>query len=74
MVKTFAIGEIFTDRELKKAKRLWLQSRNQIGVFHNRCVAEIVTPALSRINTTTEQQNDPRYLAYLLEAALMRTE
>jgi hypothetical protein len=61
------IGEIFTMRELRAAGKLYAECKP--GEFNRRVVAEIVTPALPRINKTTGQENDARYLGYALEYA-----
>lgn len=62
--RTFMIGEIFTVEEIKKALAIWSTDRTN---FHRRALAEIVEPAMDRINETTGQENDARYLAYALQ-------
>jgi len=62
------IGEIFTSDELERAQRLY--ETCPAGTFATRCAAEVVTPALPRINARLGQENDAKYLAYALEMAL----
>ena len=67
-MKHVRIGELFTDRELRAAAKLYAQC--QPGEFNRRVVAEIVGPAMPRINKATGQENDARYFGYALEYAL----
>ncbi len=59
----FKLGLLFSPEDIKAAVA--------IGENVDRIEAEVVKPALQRINQTTEQANDSRYLAYLLLHALM---
>lgn len=63
-----AIGDIFTPAEIDLARDLYAKA--PAGTFAARCAAEIVAPALPRINARLGQENDARYLAYALELAL----
>jgi hypothetical protein len=68
--KTFKVGDIFTDTELNKAQRIYRQSlkadASAISLI-DRLHDEIVAPVMSRINKATGQENDSRYMAYMLQ-------
>lgn len=68
MAKSFTVGELFTEIEIKRAVLIWKTDRTN---FHRRAVTEIVEPVLPRINKTTGQENDARYLAYMLEFVVL---
>jgi hypothetical protein len=68
MTKTSTIGDVFTKAEIKKAQKLFAKCKP--GEFNKRVVAEIVEPAMPRINKATGQENDARYFGYLLEHLL----
>jgi hypothetical protein len=70
MTKTIAIGELFTEAELKAATKLY--GKCKPGEFNKRVVEQIVKPALPRINKVTGQENDAQYWGYALEFALMQ--
>lgn len=64
------IGDLFTNDELQRAAKLY--DRSVVGRFNENCVREIVTPeVVERINKQLGQENDARYLAYVIEYALM---
>jgi len=69
-MRKFTIGELFTDAELKQAMSIYKYTR--AGFVCDRMVSEIVQHALPRINKLTEQENDPRYLGYMLEWAMIQ--
>jgi hypothetical protein len=71
-MKTRTLDQLFTAAELNKAIELYEQCRKTGERFNKRCAAEIVEPALARINKTTGQENDASYLAYGIEYALMK--
>jgi hypothetical protein len=68
MAKLIAIGEVFTEAELKAATKLFGECKP--GEFNKRVIEQIVEPALPRINEVTGQANDARYWGYALEFAL----
>ena len=70
MAKSISIGQLFTASELDAAAKLYDECRP--GEFNKRVVAQIVEPALPRINEVTGQENDARYWGYALEYALSR--
>lgn len=63
--KQYTIGDLFTDAEVAKALGIYNQA--PFGTFARRCAADVVTPALDRINKKTGQENDALYLAYMIE-------
>lgn len=71
MPSEITLGLAFTDAELTQAILLMQDDPTR---FHERCRDEIIKPALSRINLTLGQTNDPDWLAYFLEYALTRTQ
>ena len=56
------IGALFTDDQIRLAQ--------SIGADHNRLRDEVVKPAMAKINKVTGQENDPDYMAYMLECAI----
>ena len=65
------LGLVFNDSELVRAILIMQEDPEH---FHDRCRDEIVKPALERINVTLQQDNDPDWLAYFLEHALVETQ
>ncbi len=66
-MKTIAIGELFTAAEIAQARAI--VGAAETKDVHQRILTEIAEPALQRINAQTDQENSPRYLAYMLEYA-----
>lgn len=60
---------MFTDDEIDYACRLFSEHAKG-GKFASIVEEEIIKPNIGRINEATGQENDTRYLAYVLEAAL----
>jgi len=69
--KTLPVGQILTQKEMKEAIRLY--KKCETHQFAERCAAEIIRPAIERINKVTGQENDPKYLAYCVEYSLLRS-
>lgn len=68
------IGEIFTKAETDKALEIYKETGGNGGTaFIDRAVKEITEPALPRINAKTGQENHARYLAYMLEFAIVHS-
>lgn len=87
--KNVKLGELFTDEELKLARRIVAEhERTMSMVFEDdrppkkaipipaaQEIADRVTrPAIDRINKVTGQENDPMYWAYALEYAITSTQ
>lgn len=65
--KTVRLGELFTAAEIAQAHNIFT---NDPTNFHKRVLDAIVTPNMERINKATGQENNPDYLAYVLEYAM----
>ena len=69
--KALSVGQILTTKEMKEALKLYKTAES--GRFAERCAAEIIRPLIERINKVSGQENDPKYLAYCIEYALLRS-
>ena len=65
------IKTIFTKEEIKRAKALYRKSQKEGFGFAKRCREEIVQPVMARIDAALGQENDPMYMAYVLEYEMM---
>ena len=61
MPKQVTIQDFLTDREIRRA----LELRDA-----RRICEEIIKPSIARINRALGQENDPMYLAYVVEYAI----
>ena len=68
MTQRFTLAEIFTAEELSKAATLFIGCVP--GTFADKAAEQIIKPVIDRINEKTGQENDPKYLAYLIEYAI----
>ena len=66
--KMRAIGDFLTDEEIGLALDLY---RDDPDTFHGRFRDQVIIPNLDRINSSLGQANDPDYLAYAVEAAMI---
>jgi hypothetical protein len=64
-MKQLNLGDLFTKDEIEAASKLFFECKP--GEFNRRVVEQIVQPAMLRINAATGQENDARYMGYLLE-------
>lgn len=71
MVKTLPLGSILTNKEMKEALKLY--EKAEAGRFAERCASEIIRPVIDRINKDSGQENDPKYLAYCVEYAILKS-
>lgn len=71
MPKALPIGQILTQEEMKEALNLYEKAEN--NRFAERCAAEIIRPVIDRINRDSGQENDPVYLAYCIEYAILKS-
>ena len=69
MTKQITIGDIGNEDQFNAAFKLYREASP--GTFAKRCAEEIITPILPEINARIGQENDARYLAYVLELAFM---
>jgi hypothetical protein len=58
-------SDFLTATEIQKARKIYREA--EAGTFASRCAKEIIEPVLERINKAFGQENDARYLAYLVE-------
>ena len=58
------LTDFLTDKEIKQAVRMWNESQAD---YAKRVHDAITLPQINRINTALGQENDPMYLAYMLE-------
>lgn len=71
--RVVALGDLFTDQEIKRAAELF--ERAQPGTFCTTVVREVITPeVLARIDQRLGQKNDARYWGYALEHAMMQSQ
>jgi hypothetical protein len=69
-MKTVTINDFLTDAEINQAIRLYQTA--QPGTFNKLLSEQIIVPNLERINQALGQENDPHYLAYMVEYVLMQ--
>lgn len=69
MATSVTIDMILTDAEISRAVHIF---KNDTNNFHRRCMEELVKPNMERINKSLGQENDPSYLAYMIEYAMIR--
>jgi hypothetical protein len=67
-MKYATIRDILTDEETVRAYGWYKEMETG---FAQRLCKEIIQPNLERINRKLGQQNEPMYLAYLIEYAFM---
>jgi hypothetical protein len=72
-VKPIRLKDFLTPVEIRKAANLYLecQEASAGAPFAVLCEQEIIRPVIDRINTALDQENDPAYLAYCVEYAMM---
>lgn len=82
--KMIVLTDLFTEKEIDDSFKIiadhWtvlpaeLYGRDQVPALTDTLVEKIVDPVLPRINEKTGQQNDARYLAYVLQYAYIKTQ
>ena len=68
------LDQIFTEEMIEKAKQVHVECKLK-GVttrLAEQYKTKVVEPNLDMINKKTKQENDPLYLAYLLEYAFSK--
>jgi hypothetical protein len=65
-MKNVTLGDIVNQDETRRATAIFQEAVTRIA-------AEVITPALPRINAWTGQANDPRFLAYMVMIAIATT-
>lgn len=66
MSKRVLLKDFLTEEEIVAATKLYRQWRNT-GKTATMICDEIIQPNIARINKALGQENDPKYLAYLVE-------
>ncbi len=69
-MKHLSLGSVLTKKEIAQAQNYILEASAEGESAAARISAEIIEPALERINKKTGQENDARYLGYAIEFAL----
>lgn len=68
--KTLTLGDLFSEAELRTLMReIALARRDRNGVSANKRLVPLLEPMMARINEVTGQENDVRYIGYMIEAA-----
>jgi len=65
-MKRVTLTSFLTDAQIENALRLWHRP-HMARLFHSDCRREIIEPNLAEINRKLGQENDPEYLAYVIE-------
>lgn len=68
-MKQVKISDFLNSNEIENAIKLYKSAPP--GQFAKECADKIISPNLTRINSSLGQENDPRYLAYAVECAIM---
>jgi hypothetical protein len=71
-MKTINIGDFLSTVQMRQAIALYQQERS--GAFVDRLVEQVILPNMAQINRKLGQENDPRYLAYAVQYALLQSE
>lgn len=70
-VKTVRLPDFLTDKEIALAMQMWRGKWLEDGKTYAQRVADkIIKPNMARINKALGQENDPMYLAYMVEYVL----
>lgn len=65
----YELKDLFTAAQLAAAVQI-IRSGLPSEQVHRRLVNGVVMGAMPRLNKVTDQENDPDYMAYVLEAAI----
>lgn len=68
-MKRMRISDFLHPQEIDAAIKLYKAAPP--GTFAKECAEKIIQPNLTRINSSLGQENDPRFLAYAVECAIM---
>lgn len=74
MVKTATIDQFLTVAQINEAIDIWKEHRNERQTFHELILEKVVRPNMAQINKRLGQENDPDYIAYMLEFAFIAVE
>lgn len=70
---TITLPDFLTVEEIKLASRLFEQCERNGNHFAALCDDQIITPVLERINKSLHQDNNARFLAYVVEYAMRQS-
>jgi hypothetical protein len=68
-MKKIELGKLYTSEELAKAAQ-HVMNPPEDGSVADAIMRDVTLPSLHRINETTGQENNAKYLAYALEYAV----
>lgn len=68
--KMVSMRDILTEAEIKTAENLYTSV--PVAEFNKKVAEEIISPVLRRINAKLGQENDARYIGYLVEYEFMK--
>ena len=68
-----SLDRFLTDEQLIKLEEYWLFSLSRKGVSFYNLALQMVEELLPEINKKLEQENDPRFLTYLIEYVFTQT-
>lgn len=71
MTKQVQIKDFITEEQFEAAFKLYVTA--EPGTFARRCATEIIEPILPEINQKLGQENNAKYIAYVLEGAFSQT-
>ena len=66
-MKYITLPDFLTEAELTRCAELYKQLKGEPGRFAFEVNVQIIAPNIARINEALKQENDPRYLAYMVE-------
>ena len=70
-MKRVTVQQFLTPDEIVTAVKLFREMDGQPG-YANAVCDKLIRPNIARINAALGQENDPKYLAYAVEYAIMR--
>lgn len=72
-MKTIVISDFLTQAQISESLRLFeeMEKEKSIHKYAQKLADEVMTPALPVINQKLGQENDPLYLAYCVEYAIL---
>jgi hypothetical protein len=65
--RLYKLTELFTNDELNKATKLFIECKNTQEDFQQRCAKEVVQPIIARLNEDYGYSADASSLVYRLE-------
>lgn len=72
-MNTMHLEQFLTRKELARARTMFHDMRGTSSQYAQRVCREIIQPNIERINATLRHDNDPLYLAYIVEYVMRTT-